>query len=63
MLAHAMLLRDGRVASRQTGAASLPALRVAARGERLEARNQRRMVMSNSFAFGGSNASLIFSGS
>ncbi len=41
---------------------ALPALRVAAKGERLEARNQRRMVMSNSFAFGGSNASLIFSG-
>jgi len=41
---------------------ALPALRVAAKGERLEARNQRRLVMSNSFAFGGSNASLIFSG-
>jgi 3-oxoacyl-[acyl-carrier-protein] synthase-1 len=41
---------------------ALPALRVVAKGERLEARNQRRMVMSNSFAFGGSNASLIFSG-
>jgi len=41
---------------------ALPALRLAAQGERLEARNQRRMVMSNSFAFGGSNASLIFSG-
>jgi len=37
---------------------ALPALRVAARGERLSS----RMVMSNSFAFGGSNASLIFSG-
>jgi len=41
---------------------ALPALRVVAKGERLEARNQRRLVMSNSFAFGGSNASLIFSG-
>ena len=40
----------------------LPALRVAAKGERLEARKPRRLVMSNSFAFGGSNASLIFSG-
>ena len=39
----------------------VPALRIAAKGERLEARNQRRMVMSNSFAFGGSNASLILS--
>jgi len=37
----------------------LPALRVVAQGERLSS----RMVMSNSFAFGGSNASLIFSGS
>ena len=37
---------------------ALPALRVAAKGERLSS----RMVMSNSFAFGGSNASLIFSG-
>ena len=36
----------------------LPGLRVAAPGERLAT----RMVMSNSFAFGGSNASLIFSG-
>lgn len=36
----------------------LPALRVVAPGERLTS----RMVMSNSFAFGGSNASLIFSG-
>ena len=36
----------------------LPALRVVAPGERLA----KRMVMSNSFAFGGSNASLIFSG-
>jgi 3-oxoacyl-[acyl-carrier-protein] synthase-1 len=36
----------------------LPALRVVAPGERLAS----RMVMSNSFAFGGSNASLIFSG-
>ena len=35
----------------------LPALRVAAKGERLAS----RMVMSNSFAFGGSNASLILS--
>jgi 3-oxoacyl-[acyl-carrier-protein] synthase-1 len=35
----------------------LPALRVAAKGDRLAS----RMVMSNSFAFGGSNASLIFS--
>jgi 3-oxoacyl-[acyl-carrier-protein] synthase-1 len=35
----------------------LPALRVAAKGERLTS----RMVMSNSFAFGGSNASLILS--
>jgi 3-oxoacyl-(acyl-carrier-protein) synthase len=33
-------------------------LRLAAQGERLSS----RMVMSNSFAFGGSNASLIFSG-
>jgi 3-oxoacyl-[acyl-carrier-protein] synthase-1 len=41
---------------------ALPALRVVAKGEHLEARNRRRMVMSNSFAFGGSNASLIFSG-
>jgi 3-oxoacyl-[acyl-carrier-protein] synthase-1 len=41
---------------------ALPALRVVAKGERLEARNKRRLVMSNSFAFGGSNASLIFSG-
>jgi len=41
---------------------ALPALRVVVKGEHLEARNQRRMVMSNSFAFGGSNASLIFSG-
>jgi 3-oxoacyl-[acyl-carrier-protein] synthase-1 len=40
----------------------LPALRLAAKGERLASRNTRRMVMSNSFAFGGSNASLIFSG-
>jgi 3-oxoacyl-[acyl-carrier-protein] synthase-1 len=37
---------------------ALPALRVAVKGERLSS----RMVMSNSFAFGGSNASLIFSG-
>jgi len=37
----------------------LPALRVVAQGERLSSRR----VMSNSFAFGGSNASLIFSGS
>ena len=37
---------------------ALPALRVAVRGERLAS----RLVMSNSFAFGGSNASLIFSG-
>ena len=37
---------------------ALPALRVVAKGERLSS----RMVMSNSFAFGGSNASLIFSG-
>jgi 3-oxoacyl-[acyl-carrier-protein] synthase-1 len=37
---------------------ALPALRVVAKGERLTS----RMVMSNSFAFGGSNASLIFSG-
>jgi 3-oxoacyl-[acyl-carrier-protein] synthase I len=37
---------------------ALPALRVAGRGERLAS----RLVMSNSFAFGGSNASLIFSG-
>ena len=36
----------------------LPALRVVAKGERLSS----RFVMSNSFAFGGSNASLIFSG-
>ncbi|HUQ24873.1 MAG TPA: beta-ketoacyl-[acyl-carrier-protein] synthase family protein [Burkholderiales bacterium] len=36
----------------------LPALRVVAQGERLSS----RLVMSNSFAFGGSNASLIFSG-
>lgn len=36
----------------------LPLLRVAARGERLS----KRLTMSNSFAFGGSNASLIFSG-
>ena len=36
----------------------LPALRVAAKGEPLRS----RLVMSNSFAFGGSNASLIFSG-
>ena len=36
----------------------LPALRVVAPGERLAS----RVVMSNSFAFGGSNASLIFSG-
>lgn len=35
----------------------LPPLRLAARGERLA----KRLVMSNSFAFGGSNASLIFS--
>jgi 3-oxoacyl-[acyl-carrier-protein] synthase-1 len=40
----------------------LPALRLVAKGERLASRNTRRMVMSNSFAFGGSNASLIFSG-
>lgn len=39
----------------------LPALRVAAKGDRLPA-GGRRLVMSNSFAFGGSNASLIFSG-
>jgi len=37
---------------------ALPALRVVAPGERLSS----RLVMSNSFAFGGSNASLIFSG-
>ena len=37
----------------------LPALRIAMKGERLAS----RMVMSNSFAFGGSNASLIFCGS
>lgn len=37
----------------------LPALRVAGKGEPLAS----RLVMSNSFAFGGSNASLIFSGS
>lgn len=37
----------------------LPALRVAGRDERLGS----RLVMSNSFAFGGSNASLILSGS
>lgn len=37
----------------------LPALRLAMKGEGLGS----RMVMSNSFAFGGSNASLIFSGS
>ena len=37
---------------------ALPALRVVAKGERLSS----RLVMSNSFAFGGSNASLIFSG-
>jgi 3-oxoacyl-[acyl-carrier-protein] synthase-1 len=36
----------------------LPPLRVAGQGERLAS----RLVMSNSFAFGGSNASLIFSG-
>jgi 3-oxoacyl-[acyl-carrier-protein] synthase-1 len=36
----------------------LPGLRVVAPGERLTS----RMVMSNSFAFGGCNASLIFSG-
>jgi len=36
----------------------LPALRVVTQGERLSS----RLVMSNSFAFGGSNASLIFSG-
>jgi 3-oxoacyl-[acyl-carrier-protein] synthase-1 len=36
----------------------LPALRVVAKGERLSS----RFVMSNSFAFGGSNASLIFCG-
>ena len=36
---------------------ALPALRIAARGERLTS----RLVMSNSFAFGGSNASLILS--
>lgn len=40
----------------------LPALRVATKGERLASGNTRRLVMSNSFAFGGSNASLIFSG-
>jgi 3-oxoacyl-[acyl-carrier-protein] synthase-1 len=37
---------------------ALPALRVASRGDRLAS----PLVMSNSFAFGGSNASLIFSG-
>lgn len=35
---------------------ALPALRIVTKGERLSS----RMVMSNSFAFGGSNASLIF---
>jgi 3-oxoacyl-[acyl-carrier-protein] synthase-1 len=38
----------------------LPSLRLAKRGERL-AKGSGRLVMSNSFAFGGSNAALLFS--
>lgn len=38
----------------------LPGLRLAERGERLE-KGSGRLVMSNSFAFGGSNAALLFS--
>ena len=38
----------------------LPRLRLAERGERLP-EGSGRLVMSNSFAFGGSNAALLFS--
>lgn len=38
----------------------LPALRLVRVGERLP-KGRERLAMSNSFAFGGSNASLIFS--
>jgi 3-oxoacyl-[acyl-carrier-protein] synthase-1 len=38
----------------------LPRLRLAERGERI-AKRSGRLVMSNSFAFGGSNAALLFS--